>query len=202
MEIYLNRAHEESVNWAYWGGFIFTLRSSEISGRWLDYTVYTVRHESTHDFEFLIEGREWLSTDVWFKEGIATHVGCLESTPFTRIRSVSELESWIGQNRNVPGRGNPISIHRDEDYPDGADRHQYYRLFELAVAYILDQSGMDRTFDDVVAMFYDLREGTPFASSFERRFEISVGALEEDVFERLTAYLRSADVPQARQGPR
>ena len=39
IDVYLNRIHPESVNWAYWAGFIITLRSSQISVSWLGYTV-------------------------------------------------------------------------------------------------------------------------------------------------------------------
>lgn len=189
LEIYINRHHAENINWAYWGGFIITIRAAEISGRWHDYTVYTVRHEATHEFEFLIEGREALATDVWFKEGIAVHVGCLEDTGWRTIEDLDELESWISQNRNVPGLGNPIRIHRDADYPDQADRPEYYRLFELAVRYVLDENGMGRSFRDVLGLFYDLREGRSFADAFERRFGASVSAFEADFFDRMRVYL-------------
>jgi hypothetical protein len=195
MEIYINRHHEQSINWAYWGGFIFTIRSPDISDRRRDSAIYIVLHESTHVFEFLIEGRESLGTDVWFKEGIATHVGCLESTALRTIRSLSELESWIAQHQTVPGQGNPVKIHRHSDYPDGADQHQYYRLFELVVTYILDDKGMGRSYQDVLGLFYDLRDGISFSFSFENRFGISVGDLEDEVFDRLRAYLSNSAVP-------
>lgn len=198
LDIYINRTHSESVNWAYWGGFIFTIRVSEISGRWRDYTVYTVRHELLHDFEFLIEGREALGTEFWFKEGIATHVGCLEETGWNTITSLSELESWIAQNRTVPGAGNPIKIRQASDFPEGADWHQYYRVFELVVRYILDENGMGRSFQDVLALFYDLRAGMEFTVSFERHFEIAVGDLEAEVFDRLRTYLSDDGNTQTR----
>ena len=189
IEIYINRNHTENINWAYWGGFIFTIRSSDISGHWYDYTVYTVRHELTHVFEFLIEGRESLGTDVWFKEGIAVHIGCLESTAFKTIESLSELESWISQNQDVPGKGNPINIHHNSDFPEGADRHQYYRFFELAVRYILDENGMGKSYQDVVSLFYDLREEISFPVTFENHFGLSVSDYEDEFYDRMRIYL-------------
>ena len=87
--------------------------------------MHTVRHELTHEFEFLSEGRESLATEVWFKEGLAVYVGCAENTGWNTITDVSEFESWITENQNLPGQGNPIKIHQDADYPDRADRHQY-----------------------------------------------------------------------------
>jgi hypothetical protein len=192
IEIYINRNHTENINWAYWGGFIITIRSSDISGHWYDYTVYTVRHELTHDFEFLIEGREILGTYVWFKEGIAVYIGCLESTAFITIKSLSELESWISENQNVPGQGNPIKIHQNSDYPEGADIHQYYRLFELAMRYILDTNGMGKSYEDVLSLFYDLRGGISFPVSFENHFGISVGDFEDEFYDRMITYLNNS----------
>lgn len=189
LEIYINRNHSENINWAYWGGFIFTIRSSEITGNRYNYTVYTVRHELLHDFEFLIEGKEDLGTDFWFKEGIATNVGCLEETGWNTITSLNELESWVAQNEGVPGAGNPIRIRQDSDFPPGADWHQYYRVFELVVRYMLDEEGMGRSYQDVLGLFYDVRGGASFSASFESRFGIALSDLEAEVFDRLRAYL-------------
>jgi hypothetical protein len=189
IEIYINRNHTENTNWAYWGGFIFTIRSSDLTGHWRYYAVYTFRHELAHDFEFLIEGRESLGTEVWFKEGIAVYIGCLDSTAFITIKTLSELESWISQNQSVPGGGNPITIHQHSDYPEGADIHQYYRLFELAMRYILDDKGLGRSFQDVMDLSYDLRQGIAFPVSFENHFEISVADFEAEFFDRLRTYL-------------
>jgi hypothetical protein len=192
IEIYINRNHVENIAWAYWGGFIITIRSSELIGHWYNYAVYTARHELTHIFEFLIEGREVLGTDVWFKEGIAVHVGCLEDTGWQTIRSLSELESWISQNQNVPGQGNPIAIHQNEDYPPGADKHQYYRFFELAMRYLLDRRGMGKSFSDVLDLFYDMRDGISFPVSFQDNFGISVSDYEDEFYDRMRAYLSSS----------
>jgi hypothetical protein len=192
MEIYINRNHTENINWAYWGGFIITIRSSEITGRWHGYTVYTVRHELTHEFEFLIHGRESLATDVWFREGIAVYVGCAEYTGWDTIGDLSELESWISRHENMPGQGNPVRIHQHADFPDGADRHQYYRMFELAMRYILDDRGMGKSYQDVLSLFYDLRDGVSFPVSFENRFGIGVSDFEDEVFDRIGVYLSNS----------
>jgi len=189
LEVYINRNHPENIAWAYWGGFIITIRSSELIGHWYNYAVYTARHELTHIFEFLIEGREALGTDVWFKEGIAVHVGCLEDTGWQTIRSLSELESWISQNQNVPGQGNPIKIHQNEDFPPGADWHQYYRFFELAMRYLLDRRGMGRSFSDVLNLFYDMRDRISFPVSFRNNFGISLVDFENEFYDRMRAYL-------------
>jgi hypothetical protein len=189
IEIYINRNHSEGINWAYWGGFIITIRSADIGGHWYDYTVYTARHELTHIFEFLIEGREILGTDFWFKEGIAVHVGCLESSAYRTVQNLSELESWISQNRDVPGQGNPIKIHQYEDLPAGADIHQYCRFSELAVRYLLDGRGLGKSFPDVRNVFLDLRDGKPFSVSFQDNFGITISAFEIEFYNRMRAYL-------------
>ncbi len=190
IEIYINRNHPENIAWAYWGGFIITIRSSDIIGHWYDYAVYTARHELTHELEFLIEGREVLGSEVWFKEGIAVYVGCLEITSWQTIKNLSELESWINQNQNLPGQGNPIKIHQNEDFPPGADRHRYYQFFELAVRYLLDTRGMGKSYRDVLRVFYDLRDGKPFPVSFQDNFGISVSDYENEFYDRMRAYLR------------
>lgn len=191
IDIYINRNHSENINWAYWGGFIFTIRSSDICGHWLDYTEYTASHELMHEFEFLIEGREVLSTDVWFKEGIAVHVGYLRNTVFKIIKNLNELETWISKNQNVPGQGNPIKIRQNSDFPDGADIHQYYRFFELAMRYLIDEDGYGQSFQDVLKLIYDLRQGLLFPVSFENHFGISVIDFENEFFDRMRAYLDS-----------
>jgi hypothetical protein len=192
IEIYINRNHTENINWAYWGGFIFTIRSSNISSHWYDYTVYTFRHELTHVFEFLIEGKELLGTEIWFKEGIAVHIGCIESAAFKIIEKLSEFELWISQNQSVHGQGNPIKIHENSDFPEGADIHQYYRFFELAVRYILDKKGMGKSYQDVLRLFNDLQQAISFHVSFKNHFGISVSNYEDEFYDRMRTYLSSA----------
>ncbi|UCH61798.1 MAG: hypothetical protein JSU77_08275 [Fidelibacterota bacterium] len=191
IEIYINRNHAENINWAYWGGFIFTIRSPDISGHWYDYATYTISHEMTHEFEFLIEGKESLGTEVWFKEGIAVYTGCLESPAFQTIELLSELESWIAENENISGQGIPVKIHQDSDFPSGADIHQYFRFFELALRYLLDQEGFGRSYQDVLNLFYDLRQEVSFPVSFEDHFGISVSEYEGEFYSRMKTYLDS-----------
>lgn len=65
IDIYVNKDHEKGTNWAYWGGFIVTIRSSNLTGHCHDYAVYPIRHELTHLFELLIEGRGSRSTPIF-----------------------------------------------------------------------------------------------------------------------------------------
>ncbi len=189
IEVYININHPETIAYAYWNGFIITIRSSDLVGIWYTRAVYLATHELTHIFEFLIEGRHVLSTYVWFKEGIATHTGCLEQPSWEKIENLSELESWIAENLNVPGQGNPIRIQQDEDYPPGANGHRYYQFFELAVRYLLDTEGLGRSYSDVRGLFYDMRNGIPFPVSFQNHFGISLDDYELEFYDRMRVYL-------------
>jgi len=189
IEIYINRNHPENIAWAYWGGFIITIRSSDLIGHWYNYAVYTATHELTHIFEFLIEGREMLGTYVWFKEGIAVYTGCLEYPGWQTIENLYELESWISDNLNVSGQGNPIKIHQNEDFPPGADWHRYYQFFELAMRYLLDRKGLGKSYRDVLGLFYDMRNGISFPVSFQNHFGISLDDFEIEFYDRMRAYL-------------
>lgn len=191
IDIYLNRNHAENINWAYWGGFIFTIRSSEISEEWAEYTDYTVGHELTHVYEFLIEGNEVLGTDVWFREGLAVHIGCRGSTIFKTITSLNELESWISENQDISGEGNPIKIHQHSDFPEGTEIHDYYRIFELATRYIVDINGMDRSFGDIKQIFYDIRKKDLFQAAFSVNLGIGLEAYETNFYDLLKTYLHS-----------
>ena len=55
--------------------------------------------------------------------------------------------------------------------------------------YLLDGEGLGRSFQDVLATFYDARAGIPFVVSFPDRFGIGLDELEEGLFDRLRAYL-------------
>ena len=189
IEVYINRNHAENIAWAYWGGFIITIRSSDLDAQWYPYAAYTTAHELTHVFEFLIEGREWLGTEVWFKEGIAVYVGGVENIGMGKIDTLNELESWILQSQNVPGQGNPVAIHQDSDYPPGANTTQYYVLFELAVRYLLDAGGLGKSYNHVLSLFYDLRNGVSFPDSFQQHFGIGVSDYENEFYERMRTYL-------------
>lgn len=189
IEIYINTNHTENINWAYWGGFIFTIRSTEISGQWIDYTLYTTRHELTHVFEFLIVGNEVLGTDVWFREGLAVHVGCMESNVFKTIKSLAELESWISENQSISGNGNPIMIHQHSDFPEGSEIHNYYRIFELAMRYIVDKNGMGKSYEDVLNLFYDIRDDILFPIAFSNNYGVSLEYYENNFYNLIRFYL-------------
>jgi hypothetical protein len=63
---------------------------------------------------------------------------------------------------------------------------------ELAMRYILDDRGMGKSYQDVLSLFYDLRDGIPFPVSFEHHFGMSVSDFEDEVFDRVRTYLGSS----------
>jgi hypothetical protein len=182
IDVYINRNHPENIAAAYWGSILITVRGTDLNSHIYD---YLFKHELTHVFEFLIEGTVNLAGEMWFTEGIAVVSG----GGLNRINTVEDLESWIGMNNNTPNKGNPITIKKWEDYPEGADKTGYYTVFEVVMEYLLAPEGLDRSLQDVLNLFYDLRIKMSFEESFHKNFGISVEVLEAEIFDRLRDYL-------------
>jgi hypothetical protein len=182
IDVYINRNHPENIAAAYWGSIFITVRNSVLDTARYS---YLFKHELTHQFEFLVEGTVNLAADMWFTEGIAICCG----GGLNRINTVSDLEHWITENEQSPNKGNPITIRKWEDYPEGADKTGYSTVFEIVMEYMLDPRGLDRSLQDVLNVFYDLRELRSFEESFENNFGISVEELEMEIFDRLREYL-------------
>ena len=189
IDVYINRFHTENIAWAYWGGFLITIRVEPLNARWLGYVTYTGHHEMVHVFEFLIEGKGGLSTDVWFREGLAVHLSDTEAVGFDLVDTISELDAWIARNAHHPDQGNPVAIHSHTDYPPDADRTYYYFVFELAIRYLLDSRGGARSLQDVLGVFYDMRHNIPFPVSFAERMGIGLDRFEQEFYDRMVDYL-------------
>lgn len=184
IDVYINRHHPENIAAAYWGSIFITVRSSELD---MNRYAYLFKHELTHAFEFLVEGTVNLAGEMWFTEGIAIVVG----GGINRINTPEDLELWISKNDQSPNKGNPITIKKWEDYPEGADKPGYTTVFEVVMEYMLDPKGLNKSMQDVLNLFYDLRGKMPFEDTFEKNFEISVMVFEEEIFDRLRIYLDS-----------
>lgn len=182
IDVYINRDHPENIAAAYWGCTIITVRGSDINSAIYN---YLFKHELTHVFEFLIEGTVNLAGEMWFTEAIAIKVGDGRN----KIRTVAALETWISQNDQYPNKGNPITIKKWEDYPEGVNKSGYTPVFEIVMEYLLDPEGLDRSYQDVLNLFYDLRDKMLFAESFQKNFKVSVEVLEAEIFDRLGIYL-------------
>jgi len=187
VDVYINMYHEENIAAAYWGSIFITIRSPDVE--WSRYG-YLFRHELTHAFEFLIEGTVNLGTDVWFREGIAIYCG----GGLNGIVDIEDLEQWIAQNANHPGQGNPIRIHVWEDFPPGADiTGYYYNVFDLTMRYFLDPNGLGKSTQDVLSLFYDIRNGALFPEAFQSNFGISLAQFEIDYYDLMRTYLSSGN---------
>jgi hypothetical protein len=186
VDIYINRYHEENIAAAYWGSVFITIRSENVNINRYD---YLFRHELTHVFQFLIEGKVNLSTEVWFTEAIAIYGG----GGLWGIRNIEDLEQWIALNADDPNQGNPIFIHVWDDFPVEADiTGYYYTVFDLTMRYFLDPDGLGKSIEDVLGLFYDLRDDTAFPAAFQSNFGLDLETLENEYYDRMRAYLADA----------
>ncbi|UCH15274.1 MAG: hypothetical protein JSV22_04720 [Bacteroidales bacterium] len=183
INVYINTEHEDNVAYAYWGTIFITIRTTELDTNRYE---YLFKHELTHEFEFLIEGYVNLGTDFWFREAIAIYCG----GGFNFINTVDDLEDWIIANENYPGQGNPIMIHAWEDFPEGADITGYYcEVFDITMKYLLDPKGLNKSYNDVLNVFYEIREGNTFDNAFQNNFGLSLAVFEVEFYDRIRAYL-------------
>ena len=182
VDVYINRYHPERIAVAYWGTTIITFSSESLLSR----HGYLFKHELTHVFQFLIEGHVNLSTPVWFTEAIAIYGG----GGMWGIRDMEDLDHWIAMNVDFPNQGNPIYIEIWDDFPPGSDITGYYHyVFDLTMRYLLDPQGLNKSIDDVLHLFYDLRNDIPFETSFEIHFGIDVEVFKEEYYARMYEYL-------------
>jgi hypothetical protein len=186
VDVYINRYHQERLAAAWWGTIIITFSSENLLSR----HGYLFKHELTHVFQFLIEGHYNLSTPVWFTEAIAIYGG----GGLWGIRDTNDLDRWIASNSHDPNQGNPICIEIWDDFPPGADiTGYYYYVFDLTMRYFLDPNGLDRSLDDVLNLFYDLRNDVPFATAFQSHFDLDVEMFEDEYYERMRTYLENSN---------
>jgi len=187
IHIYLNRYHEESIAAAYWGSVFITIRTATADINRYD---YLFRHELTHVFEFLIEEFYNIGTDVWFCEGIAIYGG----GGLGGIQNIADLDQWIAQNASDPKLGNPIQVHVWDDFPPGADiTGYYYTVFDLTMRYFLDPDGLGKSTQDVLNLFYAIRNDVSFPAAFQEHFGISLEDLEDEYYDRMRTYLVSGN---------
>ena len=116
--------------------------------------------------------------------------GCQEDPLSSQNESQPEGCLLI-KNSAAPNLGNPVTIHEWQNFPEGADITHYYVFFELAVRYLFTDSGEQRSLDNVVRLFYDIREGMPFSSGFEDNFGIRLAEYQTSFYERIRQFLQS-----------
>jgi hypothetical protein len=183
VDVYINRYHERNIAAAYWGSVFITIRSENANINRYD---YLFRHELTHVFQFLIEGKVNLSTEVWFAEGIAIYGG----GGLGGITDIEDLEQWINSNSMDPNQGNPVCIQVWDDFPPDADiTGYYYTVFDLTMRYFLDPIGLNKSIKDVLGLFYDLRNDIAFPAAFQSNFGLDLETLENEFYDRMRTYL-------------
>jgi len=61
--------------------------------------------------------------------------------------------------------------------------------FQLAMDYLLDPGGLGKSNDDVLNLFYDVRNGDEFEVTFQRNFDISLQNFEDEFFDRMRGFI-------------
>lgn len=188
--IYAHRYTSPAVSEAYRNGFLTVAVDYGTSpGAYLRDPagyLYVLKHELTHVFQFTLTDcpsnqacPTWL--DVWFREGQAVVTGGGYRRP-----TLGELNLW----RANPDHVNPIQISRWTDFPSEDRGGEYYPIFALAYAWLVDQGdGYGATIQDMKDMFQYMAEGDSFWNAFEEALGISVAYLEENFFPLMEAYL-------------
>jgi hypothetical protein len=151
---------------------------------------YLVKHEMTHVFQFTLTDcpsnnacPEWLG--VWFREGHAIvsggHLALI-------IDTIEEYQTW----KSDPSHINPIEIHRWVNFPDPDRGGEYYPMFGLAYAYLVDTThGLGSSISDMRDMFEYMKEGDGFYEAFEKALGISVTWYKENFYTLMEQYLNS-----------
>jgi hypothetical protein len=146
-----------------------------------------VKHELMHVFQHLLglglNGYDdW--PEVWFSEGIAEFM-C--GGVFPVITSQIQVSQWLADEDHI----NPISIQSFQDYPVSLPRiGEYYPMFELAVRYLLSDTGQGREISDVKLLYEALRNGDSFNDAFECNMGIGLEDYENQFFLLISEFLQ------------
>jgi hypothetical protein len=148
-----------------------------------------IQHELTHVFQFTLTGCPsndacpyWLG--VWFREGQAVYM--CGAGPGIRITSLVEFRQWWEDEDHV----NPISIHRWTDFPDPDRGGEYYPMFGLAYAYLIDRAEEQGAgMAEMRNLFQLMKEGQGFMEAFEEALDMSVADYQENFYTMMETYL-------------
>ena len=147
-------------------------------------------HEMMHVIQGLLCGA--VLGDPWFVEGIAEYVSDLSGLRLhQKVTDASTLQQWMSDHQAVAGRGNPVAVHTWLDFR-AVDRNAtgaYGPYYELAVRYVMDDNGHDRSWDDIKNLFLDMRQGLSFSQSFGNRMGLSLAEYEQNFFDLMLVYL-------------
>jgi len=189
MYAYRDRFPQEWGGRAYYGGvMMYSLDNPRRAGAGhTEIQLYTrvVKHELMHAIEFLLRGSDDPNlVDVWLTEGIAEYVS--GGTAGGSVDDLARLDSLI----DAYGELNPVAMH-GYHYPEVEmiDYYYYYPMFELAVKYLLDPAGAGKPKSAIRDIYLDVRDGVPFAESFDGRLGLGLADYEDQFFDRVRSYL-------------
>lgn len=204
IDLYANRYHvlEGGGARAYYAGVIIWSFDSETGQDSTDVRKVrvTLKHELVHVVEALLKGRyvgdvavgDPRRMPVWFSEGTAEALsgGSTGGAP----RTLDEMNELIAEY----GRINPIAWKVDlppSEYVLRSYPNYYYPMAHLAVEYLLDTDGPDRSPKDLAAVMLDMGNDASFAEAFESHLGISESDYEAQFFARMDAYLPQSKFP-------
>jgi len=150
----------------------------------------TLKHELTHIIQQrFVAGRE---IPIWFNEGLCEYLATPElglhiaTACGDPILTVTQLDAWRSK-----GFENPITIEKWSDYPliRTETYWQFYPMFQLAVAYLVDGSGLNRSILDIKGILIDIQNGIDFQTTFEQRMGISVDDYRDNFYEWMYDFL-------------
>lgn len=147
---------------------------------------YLMRHELTHVFQFSLidcpgnaEWPYWL--DIWFSEGQAVVVGGGYRRP-----TLQQFHAWFSDPTHI----NPVRIQRRSDLPDIDRLGEYYQMFALTYAYLVDATrGHGASMGDLRDLFQYMKDGDTFHDAFQRALGIAVYSLKDNYMDIMEAYL-------------
>jgi hypothetical protein len=187
---YRNYAPTSWGGQAYYGGYLIYSPDNPERTKWGDtapeYYEPVIQHEIMHVIQTLIVGDNYERVYAWFTEGLAIEIS--DNIFYTNIDTREKLDDLISAYE----MRNPISIKYSLDMPTNIENistFYYYPMFWLSVRYLTDPDGQGRSFNDVRDVLIDVGNETPFDSSFETRFGISLDDFEDQFFDLMYDYL-------------
>ncbi len=151
-----------------------------------------IKHESFHVIEFLLIGdpQYQQASEVWLREGMAQYVSRPRADEIT---TREQLEDWQAEHAGLSGGGNPISIHVWSDFPqeilDAGQTFSYYKVFELAVRYLVDPAGGGVPLESFVDYYNSLGAGRSLEGSFQLYMGMALEDFEADFWQLMYQYL-------------
>lgn len=65
----------------------------------------------------------------------------------------------------------------------------YYKVFDITKKYLLDPKGLNKSIQDVLNVFYDVRDDNSFSDAFQNNFGLSLEVFENEYYDRIKEYL-------------